>query len=194
MKTASACRRVGTTSFYSAGETERISSPRRNPKDSSGAERFRVRCERLPTAPRLHRIVEVERLEEAGDPAESVERVREHTQAVNLLSELMSPHTSIGGFFTADYVGNRATIPNPLNKIENAVLIHSIANAFDFTAKRNRLRWNRVGVVRASKDSAFFRCALAGRDSVRVPDSGSLHRFIDAIEKRRYSRKKSEIL
>ena len=73
-----------------------------------------------------------------------------------LFSELMSRLTSIGGFPTVDYVGDRATIPNPLDKIENAVLIDSIANTFNFTAKRNRLCWNKVGVVRASKDSAFF--------------------------------------
>ena len=68
----------------------------------------------------------------------------------------MSRLKSIGGFVTADYVGDRATIPNPLGKIENAVLIDSIANTFNFTAKRNRLCWNKMGVVRASKDSAFF--------------------------------------
>ena len=73
-----------------------------------------------------------------------------------LFSELMSRLTSIGGFPTVDYVGDRATIPNPLDKIKNAVLIDSIANTFNFTAKRNRLCWNKVGVVRASKDSAFF--------------------------------------
>ncbi|MBW1843044.1 MAG: hypothetical protein JRE38_10140 [Deltaproteobacteria bacterium] len=105
---------------------------------------------------RLHRIAEVELLEEADDPAESVECVRQHAQAVGLFSELMSRLTSIGGFVTVDYVGARATIPNPLDKIENAVLIDSIANAFNFTAKRNRLCWNKMGVVCASKTLRSF--------------------------------------
>jgi hypothetical protein len=85
-----------------------------------------------------------------------VECVRQHAQAVILFSELMSRLTSIGGFPTLDYVGDRATIPNPLDKIENVVLNDSIANAFNFTAKRNRLCWNKMGVACASKDSAFF--------------------------------------
>ena len=73
-----------------------------------------------------------------------------------MFSELMSRLTSIDGFVTVDHVGDRATIPNLLDKIENAVLIDSIVNAFNFTAKRNRLCWNKMGVVCASKDSAFF--------------------------------------
>jgi hypothetical protein len=160
------------------------------PEGFSGRRAIPCPLRKASTATRLHRIAEVERLEEADDPAESVERVRQHAQAVSLFSELMSRLTSIGGFLTVDYVGDRATIPNPLDKIKNAVLIDSIANTFNFTAKKNRLCWNKVGVVRLERLCVLFRFALAGRDRVRVPDSGSLHRFIDAIKIRRYSQNK----
>lgn len=82
--------------------------------------------------------------------------MQQHAQAVSLFSELMSRLASIGGFVAANYVGDHATIPNSLDKIENAVLINSIANTFNCTAKRNRVCWKKMVVVRASNDSAFF--------------------------------------
>jgi hypothetical protein len=127
-----------------------------NPQDSPCTERFRIRCEPPPAATRLYRIAEVELLEEADDPVVGAECVQQHAQAVSLFSELMSRLASIGGIVATNFVGDHATIPNSLDKIENAVLINSIANTFNCTAKRNRVCWKKRVVVRASNDSAFF--------------------------------------
>jgi hypothetical protein len=102
--------------------------------------------------------------------------VRQHDQAVSLFSELMSRLVSIGDFVATNYVGDRATIPNPLDKIENAVLINSIANAFNFTTEEKQGVLEEDGrCTRFERFCVLFRFALTELDSVRVPDSGSLH-------------------
>ena len=89
-----------------------------NPKDSPGAERFRIRCERPPTAARLYRIAEVELLDEADDSEDSAGCMQQHAQAVSLFSELMSRLTSLGDFVATNDVGDRAAIPILLAKSE----------------------------------------------------------------------------
>jgi hypothetical protein len=49
---------------------------------------------------------------------------------VNLFGESTSRLTSIGGFVSADCVGDWTVGPKLLDKIKNAVLIDSIANSF----------------------------------------------------------------
>jgi hypothetical protein len=49
-----------------------------------GTKGFRIRCERPPTATRLYRIAEVERLEEANDPKNSPKRALQRAHMVDL--------------------------------------------------------------------------------------------------------------
>jgi len=97
-----------------------------------------------------------------------------------LFSELLSRLESIGDFVTTNDSGDRATIPNPLDKIENAVLIQSIANAFNFTTGAKQAVLEKKGSrARFERRCILFRFALAGLDGARVPHSGSLNGFID---------------
>jgi hypothetical protein len=101
--------------------------------------------------------------------------------------------TNIGKLVATDCVDDRARTANALDDSENAVLINSIASALNFTTEEKQAVLKEDGrCARFERLCDLFRFALAELDSVRVPDSGSLHRFIDANKNRRYSKYKSK--
>jgi len=141
-----------------------------------GTERFRIRCERPRTPTRLYRIAEVELLEEADDPEDSVEFARQRADLASLFSELLNPLATIGGRSTANQLGARTPTPNSLDKIENAALTHYIASTFNFTTEERQALLEEVGHrARIERLCVLLRFALAGRSAPRVPPSGSLH-------------------
>jgi Lon protease-like protein len=141
-----------------------------------GAERFRIRCERPPTATRLYRIAEVELLEEANDLEDSAEFVRQHADLVSLFSELSNRLRSIGKLVATDCADDRARAANALDESENAVLINSIASAFNFTTEEKQALLEEDGrCARFERVCALLRFALAELHAGEVPNSGSLH-------------------
>jgi len=101
-------------------------------------ERFRIRGERPTTATRLYRIAEVELLEEADDPEDGAELVRQRAQLASLLSELSSRLERTDDPVTTNRFGGGTETPDPFGKIENAVLIHSIASTFSFSTEEKQ--------------------------------------------------------
>lgn len=130
-----------------------------------GTKRFRIKCERPPTARRLYRIAEVELLKEAHDLEDSEELVLKRTQVMNLFSKLMSRLGRVDD-----------SAPDMFDGTESAVLINSIASASSFKAEDRQGLLEENGVrARFEQISILLRFALAELDAAGTPPSGFLH-------------------
>ena len=130
-----------------------------------GTKRFRIKCERPPTATRLYRIAEVELLKEAHDLEDGAELAQKRAHVMDLFGELMSRLGRVDG-----------SAPGTFDETENAVLINSIASASSFKAEERQRLLEENGVrARFEQLSILLRFALAELDAGRRPHSGFLH-------------------